>query len=163
MNLKLKNLHNQNIYNNLSSYKDKTLCIDSIDKWKEYFLLNKERKNKEANSTNNNFLNKRIKKNLKGFELLVNSIGLNKKITNGYFLDYSSYVNIYLYFDSMDNILLYVNDTCEARGDKQVGSIQEAINYLKNEDVVISEVEEIFIDENEWKSFKDSFEADKRS
>ncbi|MDE6893831.1 MAG: hypothetical protein K2J02_00455, partial [Malacoplasma sp.] len=89
---------------------------------------------------------------------IIEKINFNKNINKWYFLDYSSFVSIFLYFENENDILNYVIDTCEARGDKKVNNFNEAINYLASENVTIANVIDLEIEEIEWKKFKEEFE-----
>ncbi|MDE5767489.1 MAG: hypothetical protein K2H56_02965 [Malacoplasma sp.] len=158
MKLKIEIFKNINNYSKLktASINNSVLLLESENQWKEFFSQNIERKNNK--NPNQNFINKRILKNIKGFELIIEKINFNKNINKGYFLDYSSFVGIFLYFESENDILNYVIDTCEARGDKKVNNFNEAINYLANENVTIASVIDLEIEEIKWKKFKAEFE-----
>lgn len=162
MNFKAKTFKNNQIYNSLKQFNKETneIIISEKNDWIDFFSQNKERKNKpnSNNKVNPNFINKRILKNIKGFYSVIETTGFNTKQTSGYFLDYSSFVNIFLYFKNDDDLLNYVADTCEARGDKKVSNLNEAINYLTNEDVVISHVSELEIDKSKWEQLVKEYE-----
>lgn len=162
MNFKVKTFKNNSIYESLKQYNKSTneLIIKEKNDWIDFLSQNKERKNKTNSNQNinTNFINKRILKNIKGFDSLIQNSGFNKQLTSGYFLDYSSYVNIFLYFKDDQDLINYVIDTCEARGDNKVTNFNEAINYLANEDVVISNVIELEINENQWKDLIKEYE-----
>ncbi len=158
MKLKIKIFKNINYYSKLktTSIVDNVLLLENEKQWREFFSQNTERKNNK--NPNQNFITKRILKNIKGFELIIEKINFNKNINKGYFLDYSSFVSIFLYFENENDILNYVIDTCEARGDKKVNNFNEAINYLASENVTIANVIDLEIEEIEWKKFKEEFE-----
>lgn len=158
MKLKIKILKNSNNYSELKKNlnNENILIIENKEEWKNFFSQNIKRKN--GQNITENFINKRILKNIKGFELIIEKIKFNKKILEGYFLDYSSFISIYLYFESDQNLLDYVKDTCEARGDKIVNNFNEAINYLANENVTIASVVSLEINQNQWDDFKQECE-----
>ena len=158
MKIKLNVLHNKQLYKQFNFLDNDVLTIENIADFEEFMFQNKTRKNNNVKNDNDNFRFKRVKKNLKSFQDLINLIGYDKNDVKGYFLDYSSYVNIFLYFKNMDEILWMVQDTCEARGDEKINSLNEAINFLKNEDVVISEIIEFNINEIEWQQLLSKYE-----
>lgn len=162
MKIKLNVLHNKQLYKQFNFLDNDVLTIENIADFEEFMFQNKTRKNNNVKNDNDNFRFKRVKKNLKSFQDLINLIGYNKNDIKGYFLDYSSYVNIFLYFKNMDEILWMVQDTCEARGDEKINSLNEAINFLKNEDVVISEIIEFNINEIEWQQLLSKYEKNKK-
>lgn len=162
MKIKLNVLHNKQLYKQFNFLDNDVLTIENIADFEEFMFQNKTRKNNNTKNDNDNFRFKRVKKNLKSFQDLINLIGYDKKDVKGYFLDYSSYVNIFLYFKNMDEILWMVQDTCEARGDEKINSLNEAINFLKNEDVVISEIIEFNINEIEWQQLLSKYEKNKK-
>lgn len=162
MKIKLNVLHNKQLYKQFNFLDNDVLTIENIADFEEFMFQNKTRKNNNVKNDNDNFRFKRVKKNLKSFQDLINLIGYDKNDVKGYFLDYSSYVNIFLYFKNMDEILWMVQDTCEARGDEKINSLNEAINFLKNEDVVISEIIEFNINEIEWQQLLSKYEKNKK-
>lgn len=162
--LKINTIINGQIYEKLSFFKNNQLLVEN-NNWNEFLFQNKERKNNKKEIDSKNFIKKRIKKNIIGFENAITIFGFNNELAYGYFLDYSSYVNIFLYFKNEQDIIDYVQDTCEARGETneknfiKITSFNDALNYLKKEDVVISKVEKIFIDEHKWNIFKKEYET----
>ncbi|MDE5841639.1 MAG: hypothetical protein K2H11_01535, partial [Malacoplasma sp.] len=73
-------------------------------------------------------------------------------------LDYSNFVGMFLYFENEEEITNYVIDTCQARGDKNINNFNEAINYLSSENITISNVINLFIDEKKWYEFKSKYD-----
>ncbi|MDE7112294.1 MAG: hypothetical protein K2N92_01695, partial [Malacoplasma sp.] len=111
MKLKIEVFKNKNNYLNMNDYfiNNQTLLIESNDQWEKFFSQNTERKNNK--NTNQNFIIKRILKNIKGFELIIEKIKFNNQIINGYILDYSNFVGMFLYFENEEEITNYVIDT----------------------------------------------------
>lgn len=155
--LKLKPLCNGDFYKNLN-YSNGVLDIENLEQWKAFLFQNKNRKSNKKTEDNSKFEFKRIKKNLVGIQNLIDTIKFDNEITDGLFLDYSSFVNIFLYFKNNDDFLLYVQDTCEARGEKIIKNINEAFDYIKNEGVVISQVLKLKIDKNSWEKLYNMYE-----
>lgn len=159
MKLEIQPIKNANIYKNLKSLNNDKLVLNNKDNWEEFFLQNVDRKRHASNpDSNEKYLKKRTMKNIKGFETLIDQIKYNKKIDSGFFLDYSSFVNIFQYFKNEEEIFNYILDLREARGEKPINQHSEAIEYLVSEGVVISKVSEIFIEQNEWNKFKSEYE-----
>lgn len=96
----------------------------------------------------------------KSFVNLINDLITNNKlenIKNKYLVDHKSYCNLFLIFDNLDQILWYVQDTCEARGDTIPKTINSAINYLISEKTVIYEIDEFQINVDELNQLHGSF------
>ncbi|MDE6893743.1 MAG: hypothetical protein K2J02_00005, partial [Malacoplasma sp.] len=71
MKLKIKIFKNINNYSKLktTSIVDNVLLLENEKQWREFFSQNTERKNNK--NPNQNFITKRILKNIKGFELII--------------------------------------------------------------------------------------------
>ena len=160
MKINLEPIKNKNIYDDLKTFKNGNLLLETQENWSEFFLQNNDRKrNNNSGSNKETYIKKRILKNIKGFELLIEQIKFNQEVKIGFFLDYSSYVNIFQYFKDNNDIYDYVLDLCEARGEKPIKSPNDAIDYLVSEGVVISKINSIYIDETEWNNFKSLYET----
>lgn len=91
MHIILKPLINNQIYKDFYNKNDYIEIKSELD-WENFLFQNKKKKN---NNFSENFKYKRINKNIKGFEDLLTSIEFNKEILDGFFVDYSSFVNIF--------------------------------------------------------------------
>lgn len=131
--------------------------ITSIDNFDKETILKLSSWNDLENFLANSF---NFIKTLKAFYTLINetsqildanknTITINKK----FLIDHKEYANLFLAFNSYDEILLYVQDVCEARGDSIPKSIKSAINYLNNEKTVIYEILKFELDKNNWNDF----------
>lgn len=96
-------------------------------------------------------------KTIKGFELLIKE---NAKLENSnyiidkkYLIDHKSYCNLFNVYNSEDEILYYVQDTCEARGETIPKDFSKATNYLINENTIIWEIIEFKIEKNIFDNF----------
>lgn len=160
--VELNVVKNKNVYQKTLNLNDDNVTLKSKSDFENFFFQNKERKNKSnEKELNDNFKRKRINKSITAFEEVIQKIGFDKTKTDGYLLDYSSYVSIFSYFENENDLLLYVQDICEARGDKIVSSINEAWSYLIADGVVISKVKQFYINSNEWDEFKKTYQKEK--
>lgn len=138
MKIKLKKINEKLKYNNLKiKYESGEIIISTLEDL--YQLLFAE--SYDAN------------KCLKSFISLIEN---NKNLINNketfYFLDYSNYLNLYQIFKSEKELLYYVQDTCEARGERIPKNIEEAILYLEDENIYLNKIQFEDINENELKN-----------
>lgn len=89
--------------------------------------------------------------------LLKENKNLNKKIL----VDHTKYAPLLLVFNTMDEILLYCQDTCEARGDKIPKNIIDALNYLTSEEIYIHKINEWQLNQKEWDEIKTKIKKQK--
>lgn len=88
-----------------------------------------------------------------GFEKMLIECGNNKSYEGHYFIDHSNYANLFLTFDKDNNVLEYVQDMCEARGEKIPKNLNHALDYLVNENTYVMKIKEFNIDLNEFKNY----------
>lgn len=129
------------IYNLPKSKKN----IDSEDKLIEYF------------EDSYNFY-----KTFKGFDIFLKS--LNDKDQDYYviekdifYLDHKNYCNLFLTFNSEKDILFYVQDTCEARGEPIVETFNSALDYLKKDGTKVYVVEKFVISKKIWEEINNKY------
>lgn len=130
MKIVLKSIKNNLNYKN-KEYKNELIEINSLFDW--------------LSSSNKPY------KNMHAFDVLLKE---NKEFKNKYLIDHTEYAPLYLLFNSLDDVLLYCQDTCEARAETIPKSIDSALSYLSNEDVYIHEIVEFDIDQKEWEQIK---------
>lgn len=89
-------------------------------------------------------------KTIKGFDIFIKE---NAKFENGkyvinkkYLLDYKAYCNLFITYNNEEEILYYVQDNCEARGETIPKDFNKAMNYLKNDNVIVWEILEFTIE-----------------
>lgn len=94
-------------------------------------------------------------KSIHGFEKMLIQHE-NRKVNNyQYFVDHSNYANLFLTFENDNNILEYVQDMCEARGEKIPKNLDSAFDYLINENTYVMKIKEFEINLDEFrKHFK---------
>lgn len=92
------------------------------------------------------------------FDVLFNE---KKEFSGKILVDHTEYAPLLLIFNSTDDLLLYCQDTCEARGDKIPINIQEALNCFASENVHIHKIIELSITENEWEETKEKIKKQK--
>lgn len=106
-------------------------------------------------------------KTFKGFDLFLKSLEVknDKYVINSgmYYLDHKKYCNLFLVFKKLDDIFYYVQDTCEARGEKIVTDIDQALSYLKNDETLIYVIDKFEIAKDDWESIYNEFSKTKNS
>lgn len=91
-------------------------------------------------------------KTIYGFECFLKENENKLKNSKDYlFLDFSNSNKLFMILKNEDDLLNYVQDLCEARGENIVDTINSAINYLIQENVYISKIEIFDISLNDIK------------
>lgn len=101
-------------------------------------------------------------KTFKGFDIFLKALPENGNDyytvdSNLFYLDHKSYCNLFLTFKSEQDILYYVEDTNLGRGEDVVKNIDQALNYLKNDQTLVYVIDEFKIDKNDWKHIYDTY------
>lgn len=92
-------------------------------------------------------------KSIHGFEKMLIENDKKEKKDHQYFIDHSNYANLFLIFDSENNVLEYVQDLCEARGEKIPKNFANSLEYLIDENTYVMKIKEFDIDISEFKNY----------
>lgn len=96
-------------------------------------------------------------KTIKGFNIFIkeNAKLENEKyiINKKYLIDHKAYCNLFATYNSEQEILYYVQDTCEARGETIPKEFAKAINYLTNDNTIVWEIIEFSIEKKLLENF----------
>lgn len=97
-------------------------------------------------------------KNMHAFDVLIKE---NKKFKGKILVDHTKYAPLFLVFNSMNDLLFYCQDICEARGEKIPQNIETALDYFSNEEIYIHKINEWQLNQNEWNEIKKQIKKQK--